>query len=394
MAIQGITNRQQTEESKFLAAKVYLGKAQVNGKLGNNSDLKTRFRIHPLSDAVGVILKESYYGKPGFEVDAQGDIYVDQLNIYAAFEDTGKTCSAWMKAWSAQKLLRVCDRNSIKQECQTYEDRYGHTRTRMAECDKPCPVAEDPIQVDCPLGCDKEIVFKFYIQEIIEGIRQDNSYAKVELPCEMTIKGETNFQPGGILDQVNAIALKLGSIKSSPFPCGTVGNMIPLILSRTEIATKRPVLDTAKKVKQLVGGQEREVGRRTGQKASMMAYPVVLSVNPVWEAHYIGWQRQSLALLNAREMHSLGLRPSAQLLLDAQVVSIEPEPIKVAAKEVEEESAQSKCDRVRVAREQLNYSKSSLVALMSSVYDAQRPQDLTSKQVDHLIELMKNQEEF
>lgn len=375
MPIKGITDREPSA-GKFLAAKVHLGKRQENGRLAKDADLKTRFRIEPLNDGVRKLLKESYFGAEGFEIDNNGDIYVANLNIYAAYDDPEKTANAWMRAWSAQKLLRVCDRHTISQEWQEYVDPFGHTRSRMAECSLPCPIVNEAIQIDCPLGCEKEIILTFYIQELIEGIAKDNSYLRTELPCELILKGETNFQEGAILDQIKAIADRFGNVKLSPFPAGTVGNMIPCVLSRTKVGTKRPVLDTQKKVKAMVGGVEKEVGRRTGQKAKMDAFPVLWTVNPVYEARYIAWQRHAFNLEQARETKELGIAHNP-LLLEAQLIPTE-------------ESAQSKCDRVKRAREQAKLTTEDVQTLLNRHFAGKTtPAQLTSQEVNELIDLIK-----
>lgn len=334
----GLTTKTQAEpNSRFLAAKVYLGKRQervqrfdANGnpkldskgkpiwvdQLAKNADLKTQFRIQALSDQARKILSQAYRVAP----DRNGDLLVESLNIVPIAHDVDRTFDVWFKSYQAKNPLFICDRQRIKKEWTEAPDRWGHVRGRLADCDKPCPMADEPSPfVSCPNGCAPSGVLHFYIQELIE--------ARIELPCQLTVVGKTNFQGGGLYDQWSAIASRYSDTigqgfwsQAIPFPCGSY---ILCKLSRIELDILRPQLDTKDKVTRMVNGKPVTEGRRTGEKAKGKAYPLLLSVDPLWEATYYAWRRQVEAITQAKELKQLGFNPSPKLLEQAQIIDVE-----------------------------------------------------------------------
>jgi hypothetical protein len=244
---------------------------------------------------------------------------VDHLNIIPISHDVDRTFPVWYKSYTAKHPLYVCDRRIIHQEWKEYKDRHGHNRANLVECNNPCPMADEPNPwVDCPNGCKVSGILNFYIKELVD--------ARIELPCELTVVGKTNFQEGGLFDQWNSISDRFPDTidgfwsQAIPFPCGSY---ILCKLTRIEIDILRPQLDFNNKISREVNGKMITEPRRTGEKAKGKAYPLLLSVDPFWEATYLNWKRQQQSWKQIQEIRSAGFLPNKELLELAQVQVID-----------------------------------------------------------------------
>ena len=173
---------------------------------------------------------------PEAKCDQNGDILLQELDIFAATGDIATTFWTGMREWDGSVMKRECDRETISLEAKTYTDIYGHVRTKPVPCEKRCAIADEDVGVQCPLGCVQEGVLTFYLylpQMLTQGLHLPH-------PCKMTVSGYTDLT--GIDEALLQIEEIYGSIKSSSIAVGTMGNVIPLKLRRVQVDIKRPVL--------------------------------------------------------------------------------------------------------------------------------------------------------
>lgn len=265
--------------------------ARKQGSVGRdlNSEL---LRVTPCNHMVGNILKRHY----GVQPDENGDLLLPYLNIFLSSDKIEETFDCSMKLWSASRLEMVCDRQCVRQKIENYTDMFGNPRTRMREVNEPCVIADQELGVQCPRGCTQEGVLTFYIAELAKnGINQ---------LAKMTLKAWTDLE--GVNAQLEEIEEIYGSIKSAQIPSEELGNMIPLILGRSIVKIKRPVLEMSggKPVYSEVNGK---VAKRTGKKTEATHWAISISVRPDFALKFSAFQTLIL-------QKQLGYEPSLNLL--------------------------------------------------------------------------------
>lgn len=302
MPINGLTQRSdRTQKSVYYAGVLHKGTRKINGQFGK--DLNELFRFEPFSDLARKALLAAY---PTAQLDKNEDVLLPYLDVFAVSGEVDKTFETWMKGWDASSLKRVCDRKTIVSELAEYTDRYGQPRSRQEPCNKPCPMANDPVGVECELGCTQQGELKFYLylpQLLEQGI-------DLQMPVRMTLTGYSDLQ--GVYDSLLAIQEEYGSIKRSPFPCNTLGSVIPLVLRRTKVKIKRPVLDKASSYE--VAGQKK-MGR-SAKKADGVTWSVLIEVNPLFRSAFNAWN-------NAQFVLGQGFKPTQALLSQTGVIDID-----------------------------------------------------------------------
>lgn len=310
MPIVGMTDKDKPYK-KSLCGKVRKGYAKSGNAPGR--DLGEKFRVECSTKLVAANLKKVY---PDAEIDANGDVLLTSLDVWFAYPDRDKTFDAWMRYWSGSALLRQCDRNSIKFESELRDDRYGNKRHVQIPCDKPCPIKEEPIGVQCPLGCDQEAVISFYVWS--PRIREMG--INFPLPFELTVTGFTDIDLiSTFLDETleKYDSLKFHSLTDyfgNKTPIGEWGVNLPFVLSRTKVDIKRPVLSNEKY--EIAGSS---FAKRTGKKADAVAWACLFEPNPEWLMAYEAEcdrmenerrMRQQLEYL--AEIRAKGLNPGAK----------------------------------------------------------------------------------
>lgn len=299
MPIKGLTDEgaRKKRQQSYWSGVLHKGTRKIkrqDGKEVFGKDLEKLFRFEPKSDLARDILMRAY---PEAKLDQNGDILLEELDIFAATSDIATTFWTGMREWDGSVLKRECDRQTISLEFQAYTDMYGHVRTKPVPCDKRCAIADEDVGVQCPLGCVQEGVLTFYLylpQMLTQGLHLPH-------PCKLTVSGYTDLT--GIDEALIQIEEIYGSIKSSPIAVGTMGNVIPLKLRRVCVDIKRPVLSKTETVE--VNGKSQP--KRTGKKADSTTWAVSLEVNPYWVAAYEAIQQAQIAI-------AMGARPSAALL--------------------------------------------------------------------------------
>lgn len=239
-------------------------------------DIKEELRFEPYSNHARLATLAAY---PDAKKDKNGDIILEEVDIFAAFSSVEETFKIRYQKWDATGLAASCDGNKIIQVRELYQDSFKHTRTRMISCDKPCPIVDEPLGVACPNGCNKEGELLFYIPQLVES--------GIGLPVKMTLHAWSDLI--GVSECLNAIAAELdsiklenginpdGNIKLSPFICGTPGNMIWLKLNRNKTKIRRPIIDDKTKL-------------RTGKKTEGEAWAVSISFHPAYLFVLRQWQ--------------------------------------------------------------------------------------------------------
>jgi len=299
MPIKGLTDEgaRKKRQQSYWSGILHKGTRKIkrqDGKEVFGKDLERFFRFEPKSELARDILMRAY---PEAKCDQNGDIILQELDIFAATSEIASTFWTGMREWDGSVLKRECDRETISLEAKTYTDIYGHVRTKPVPCEKRCAIADEDVGVQCPLGCVQEGVLTFYLylpQMLTQGLHLPH-------PCKMTVSGYTDLT--GIDEALLQIEEIYGSIKSSPIAVGTMGNVIPLKLRRVQVDIKRPVLSKTEVV-QVLG---KDQPKRTGKKADATTWAVSLEVNPHWVAAYEAIQQAQIAI-------AMGARPSAALL--------------------------------------------------------------------------------
>lgn len=280
--------------SSLWAGRLYKGtrKQDMNGRKVQGKDLDELFRFEPFSDQA----RKTMSRLPEAKEDRNGDILLSYLNIFAGYADLDKCFHTHNAIWDASGLARTCDGEIITTEREAYNDIFNHPRTRMAECSKPCKIADQPLGTICPDECKQEGKLIFYVPELIAS--------GISLPIEMTVHAWSDLF--SIQECLENILTEYGDIRTSPFPCGSFGNLIPLVLRRNLTKIKRPVIDKNSKL-------------RTGKKTDGKAWAIAISVNPVWRQAYIRWQN---AIAIEKQIGS-GTGESHRLFLEAVTLDVE-----------------------------------------------------------------------
>lgn len=352
MPIVGMTNKTQPYKN-HLCGKIKKGNPKSGDRPG--TDLKEKFRIEPASKEVATNLMRAY---PDAEKTANGDILIEQLDVIFASNNKDKTLEAWMHHWSGSALLRRCDRHTIEWEAELKDDFYGNKRHVQTPSGERCPLRDESVGVQCPLGCVQEAKVLFYIWS--PQMREQN--ISFPLPFEMTVKGFSDIDL--ISTTINEIVEKYGNLTthslsdyfSNPVPIADWGIVIPFTLSRIEVGIKRPMLDMKSEYK--IG--ETKFYKRTGKKTDAATYSCLFQPHPQWLTLYEEEiKRQDYLRRCHQEMEQLsrmierGLKPSNETMkmltggvidveiVDAQVTSV-PQLPEVTATISEEEWKQLK----------------------------------------------------
>jgi hypothetical protein len=276
------------KSSSQWAGKLYKGTRKQNGKFG--SDLDEYFRFEPFSNVARIALSKI----EGAKKDNNDDVLIPYLDVFLASDRLDSTFKVSMKIWDGTGLAQTCDGTTITHKREEYKDSLG-CRTRIMTCHRPCAIASQPLGSLCPNKCKQEGELMFYVPQLIN--------AGVELPVLLTVHAWSDLF--SLLQCLEAIEGQYGSIKSSPFPCGTFGNIIPLILRRNKTKIRRPQITNS---------------QRTGKKSLGEAWAATLSVNPMWRQAYLAWQQ-------AVNVRALGYQPSASLLELTGVVHVNESPL-------------------------------------------------------------------
>jgi hypothetical protein len=287
MAINGLRKNKATSMWSATVSKGMRKEKNVGRDL--NSEL---LRVTPCNATVANIIKTHYKVEP----DQNGDFLLSHLNIFCStnFIETTFECS--MKLWSASRLEQVCDRTCISKKVEEYVDMFGNPRTRMKTVSEPCAIADQELGVQCPRGCTQEGVLTFYIAELV--------YNGIGQCAKMTLKAWTDLE--GVNAQLEEIEQTYGNIKLADFPTGC--NMIPLVLGRSQVKIKRPVIQMENG--KPVYAEGTRVARRTGKKAEAIHWAISISVRPDFALKFSAFQTMVL-------QKQLGYQPSMNLLKQA-----------------------------------------------------------------------------
>lgn len=292
--LKKLREAREKKASSLWAGHLYKGtrKQSRDGRKIQGEDLKELLRFEPFSDQA----RKAMLKVPDAKEDKNGDVLLKHLNIFAGYSDPNKCFNTQNALWDSTGLVRTCDGDTITSEREIYKDVFNHTRSRMVDCIKPCPIADQPLGASCPDECKQEGRLIFYVPELIAG--------GISLPVEMTVHAWSDLF--SIEECLENILVEYGDIRTSPFPCGSFGNLIPLVLRRNLVKVKRPVVENK---------------LRTGKKVDGKAWAIAISVNPIWHQAYIRWQ-QSIAI---EKQIGTGTGESHRLYLEAVTLEVEPE---------------------------------------------------------------------
>ena len=375
MPIKGLTDegaRKKRQQSQYWSGILHKGTRKIkrqDGKEVFGKDLEKFFRFEPKSDLARDILMRAY---PDAKLDQNGDVLIEELDTFAATGDITSTFWTGMREWDGTVLRRECDRETITLEAKTYTDMYGHVRTKPVPCEKRCAIADEDVGVQCPLGCVQEGVLTFYLylpQMLAQGLHLPH-------PCKMTVSGYTDLT--GIDEALLQIEEVYGSIKSSPIPVGTMGNVIPLKLRRILVDIKRPVLSKT----EMVQFNGKDQPKRTGKKADATTWAVSLEVNPYWVAAYEAIQQANIAI-------AMGARPSAALLQRLPIdMALEPaiEVPSLPPSEAPMYASRSEAAKIWAIAEPVGWTKEALKLMLLQSFGIASSSEIP---VDKLAEISK-----
>jgi hypothetical protein len=310
MPIYNPNSNQQKQQQNLWSAQVFKGKRKrpnSSGKLIYGEDLNQLLRVEPMSDRVRKIIQNSY---PDAQIDNNGDILLSELRIFMATADPDKTFESWMQKFSTTGLEIRCDRHTILEKSEQMLDRYGNPRNHMKPCGEVCPMRDDPIGVDCTLGCTHSGRLTFYIYDLfLEGI---------EKPCYLDTHSWEDIQ--SIPTQLELVLNRHGSIKTAM--CPTFRNQIVFVLSRSQVDIKRPMTDKNKTYTIPGTGQIKQ--SRTGKKTDDKTWALSLDLYPQWVQDFDAWNM-------AQEVKKLGYAPSPRLLESTGVIDVTSRSVPMAA---------------------------------------------------------------
>lgn len=255
MAIVGLTNKEEWSDRDILGRiEISVFKGARKSDRGAGKSLDERYRIVTNNQRLKKLLS-SLYGAP----DANGDILTDTINVVFPFDEPERTFETAMKAYSGSGLQVVCDRSIISQEAVEERDRRGNIFMPVKPCNKPCPVAGQPMGFKCSKGCSPTGMLYFYIRELFE--------CSLMSPCKMTLRAYSDITY--ISSRLEALQSEIGSITNSPFPCFRTRHKVPFTLTRSEIEIKRPVVSS-----------KQDGYKRTGKKADGKTWAVEINPDP------------------------------------------------------------------------------------------------------------------
>jgi hypothetical protein len=252
----------------------FISKKDGKEKLKAGKDINEKLRFEPYSNHARLAMLAAY---PDAKKDHNGDILLDEIDIFAAFDSVDETFKVQHQRWDSTGLAATCDGNKIVQTRELYTDDFKHKRTRMIPCGKPCPIANKPLGAICPNECKQEAELVFYIPQLVD--------AGVGLPVKMTLHAWSDLE--SVSDCLAAISKELdqirtenginpdSNIKLSPFLCGSPGNVILLKLNRNKDKIRRPIMEN---------------GLRTGKKTEGEVWAISISFHPAYLAVLRQWQ--------------------------------------------------------------------------------------------------------
>ncbi|WP_127011385.1 hypothetical protein [Chlorogloeopsis fritschii] len=262
-------------------------------------DLGSRLRITTPNQAIKTILSR-HYGQP----DANSDFLAEKINIYLAYDEVDRTFPTAMKAHEHSGFLLECDRHTIYRKCVPTKDEHGNVWRPIREVNEPCPMRDKDFMGQCPNGCQKQGELLFYLKEVLD--------ADMMVPARLTTHSYEDLTY--VTSKLEEISnLTGGKLTSSPFPCYQYHHHIPMILTRTEVKTKRPQLEN---------------GMRTGKKADHKVWALSLDFDPNWVALYRQWQMlQEMTLRGLKPPQSAIaglLRGEVGTIIDVESNTVEP----------------------------------------------------------------------
>jgi|GEM_PF-3697503 len=311
MPIHNPNQQQNQQQQNLWSAQVFKGSRKRSNQFG--TDLNQLLRVEPMSDRVRKIIKHSY---PDAQVDNNGDILLSELRIFMATP----AFDSWMQKFSATGLEIKCDRHTILEKSEQMLDRYGNIRNHMKPCGEACPMRDDPLGVECSLGCTHSGRLMFYIYDLfLEGI---------EKPCYLDTHSWKDIQ--SIPAQLELVMERYGSIKTAM--CPTFRNQIVFTLSRSQVDIKRPMTDKSKTY--TIPGTNQTKPCRTGKKTDGTTWALSLDLCPEWTQEFNNWNL-------ATQVRAMGYAPAQHLLegiidVSARVVNAVP----VLPPAVEEETVE------------------------------------------------------
>jgi hypothetical protein len=295
MAIIGLTDQRKGFDSLGrIEISVFKGGRKSERSAG--ADLKNLLRITTTNKVVPHILKQ--YSPP----DSNGDYFAEALNIYLPYDEVDRTFNCSMKLHSASGLEIVCDRHTISKRCTPETDAKGNVWRPLVDVEEPCPMRDKGFAGECPNKCVKEGQFVFYIRELLDR--------DLMLPARLTVHGFEDLTY--LTTKLAEYAAMFGSLTRSPFPAHQYRHKIPFILSRTEVAIKRPIVQKS--------GSDY---LRTGKKTSGTTHALTLQIDPIWMDLYRRWQlieEMKFRQLPISQSAVLGLLRGDTSVIDAEVV--------------------------------------------------------------------------
>jgi hypothetical protein len=271
MAIVGLTDQTRFNSIGRIEITVFKGDRKPAKMAGK--DLQDKLRITTANPIAARILSK-HYGQP----NQSGDYIVNSVRVYFIHDMVDQTFATSMKSYSHSGLELECDRDTIYKKCVPTTDAKGNLYRPIQESNDPCPMRGQGMIGDCPNGCQKEGQLLFYIKELMDS--------NMMLPARMTVHGYEDIVY--LYSKLQEFQNMFGKLSDSPFPSHETRHYIPFILTRTQVKTKRPVLEN---------------GLRTGKKADHQIWAVALDVDPDWMKLYSQWQM-------IQEMQLRGLQPS------------------------------------------------------------------------------------
>ena len=176
MVIYGKTDRKTLQNKTSVSRKisVFKGTPKVINTYSNGGeskypeygkDLETFFRLEILDPKIKAKIIKAYsspqeqkdYQQKVREILAKTNsrlaeknndtsVYLAEIPIYLAYKDLERTFDTYNGKYSGRSdiisgLIHKCNGRTIYEENVPYEDRFGHQRSKLVPCDKPCQKA-------------------------------------------------------------------------------------------------------------------------------------------------------------------------------------------------------------------------------------------------------------
>lgn len=222
-------------------------------------DLQTCFRVELPSPFSGMFSSRYKSLKP------------EQINIFFPFDAVEDCFQYWLDCNTEQGFQHRCDGEHIIRKVEkiaTYTGGKARKRRSAIDCQEPCQ--KKPGEFKCA-ACEETGYLSIQIRELVP-------YAGNTKIVVGTLSGVHNII--GIIQQLQTYQQKYGSLRVSPVPSPYTQNLIPFVLRRHEIEISRPLYDAQSKTF--------KDGFTKGK-----AYPILISEDPEWLAHWTEVTRRS-----------------------------------------------------------------------------------------------------